>query len=206
MKRGSIAVLLAAVILGLSACAWADEPPADAKTVKTTCEGPEGCKNLRLMSSLMTPNLFHMPIGKETPVKILGAEMLMKYDLVGNGCTLGLDLNLDGVIGKDEVVSSTGTYPTVTDFHVKGKKDGADIDAIVHVNFRSADLRDNRNMYFSLCINCCRKCTIDGVVVRVFDEDLDGKFMQDSAQKAAAPAEADYNLNPHRVVSDPRGV
>lgn len=212
MKRGNISSLLtAAAILVMSSCVWADDP-VGAKTLKTTYEACQACKDLHQYTSYgMASNTFRIPVGKDTLVKLCGADVLMRFDARSFSYMLGIDLNLDGVIGKNEVISGSD-YPKPVDLHLKGKKDGKDIELDVHLAVQN--LSSQREMEstsrpttrpamrdvgrdrdytpvaidFGITPYWCRKCTIDNVVVRIFDDNADGVFAQDAVQKWGGPA------------------
>ncbi len=186
--------IVVAAMLPSAPAAFADGEQE--RKVATVWDSDDTTKRLAKECEFFAANEFTVKeLAKDAHVHIFGKDVLISAQSPDNPdgshrFIFGVDCNANGTIEPEEsrTAKDMPVLPASLDFHLKFKADdGQDVDACVVVHDfeagRRGEFKDAYGMQFRLDLACCKKCSFNGVDIRLFDVAMHGKFSQEGADK-----------------------
>lgn len=184
MKTERLMTLLAVAAISLLLCplqAWSAEP---GQTKLTYEAGNPVARLLTPVKALTEGHPFQVQ-GAQGRISVAGTNVLVGAQHAGNDFAIGMDLDGSGAIDRKELAAVGKTRSVSFDLKIGASGDKKDY-SIALTDLRFA-VQGNAVAVFmgKALINCCRKGTVNGVEVRILDDNMDGKFTQDGLDAIA---------------------
>jgi len=188
MKTARLATLLAAAAIALlihSPPAWSADPAKpESGQVNLTYEAGNAVGRLYTPVKVITEGRPLMIQGAKGKLSVGGEDVLVAARRAGADDFIGLDADGSGSIDQREWFVVKGR-PITVDLKLpsgsSGKRDYS-VTLIARVYLSGTTIVAIAGKYH---VNCCRKGAINGTVIRIIDDNMDGRITQDGADAIA---------------------